>query len=82
MAHRKTNPAKRKNLVGAKVRELRILGERSQSAFVGLLQRKGWDIERTTLAKIELGRRCVTDFEIEFLADALDVTPNVLFGVG
>ena len=34
----------------------------------------GWDLSRDTLAKIELQLRWVADFEVIFLAHALDVS--------
>ena len=42
------------------------------------LQLKGWDAERTILTKIELRRRCITDYELIAIAQTLGVTLNEL----
>jgi len=62
-----------RNMVGPQVRRLRNERGLSQPKFVEVLQRKGWDISRDTLAKIEDQRRWVSDFEVAFLAEVLKV---------
>lgn len=42
-------------------------------------RRRGWDISRDTLAKIEDQRRWVADFEVAFLAEVLKVSVPDLF---
>lgn len=69
-----------RNMVGPQIRRLRSERGLSQPKMVELLQRKGWDISRDTLAKIEDQRRWVSDFEVAFLADVLKVELPVLFG--
>ncbi len=46
--------------------------------MVRKLQLKGWDIERTVLTKIELRRRCVTDYELIAITQTLGVTLDEL----
>lgn len=37
------------------------------------LQLAGWDVERTVITKIELQRRCLTDYELILVAHVLAV---------
>lgn len=62
-----------RNMIGPQVRRFRVERNFSQPAFAALCQRQGWDLSRDTLAKIEGQSRWVADFELVFLADALDV---------
>ena len=62
-----------RNMIGPQVRRIRNERGFSQPKFVEALQRKGWDISRDTLAKIEDQRRWVADFEVVFLAEVLKV---------
>ena len=59
--------AKRQNIVGPQVRQLRYergLKQEDLAARCGVL---GWDLSRGTLSKIEAQLRCVTDAELETL---------------
>jgi hypothetical protein len=38
----------------------------------------GIQLDRVAIAKIETGRRCVFDFELKAIADALEIDPAVL----
>ncbi len=69
-----------RNMVGPQVRRLRNERGLSQPALAELLQRRGWDISRDTIAKIEDQRRWVSDFEVAFLAEILKVPIAELFG--
>jgi len=51
----------------------------SQAEFSAHCQRRGWDISRETLAKIESGIRCVTDVELLAISKALKVPIPSLF---
>jgi transcriptional regulator with XRE-family HTH domain len=62
---------KRKNIVGPAVRRLRVAQGLTQTVFTARCQVKGWDISRGTLAKIEAQIRCVSDREVEILANCL-----------
>jgi transcriptional regulator with XRE-family HTH domain len=68
-----------RNIVGPQVRRIRNERGLSQPQLAEILQRKGWDISRDILAKIEDQRRWVADFEVAFLAEVLKVTIPDLF---
>jgi hypothetical protein len=51
----------------------------TQPMLVARIHRKGWDISRETLAKVEAQIRWIADFEVVNLADALGVEPGHLF---
>ena len=71
-----------RNMIGPQVRRIRSERGLSQPKFVEALQRKGWDISRDTLAKIEDQRRWVADFEVVFLAEVLTVELTTLLSPG
>jgi len=64
--------------MGLEIRRLREKKDWSQADFARELQLAGWDVERTVLTKIELRRRCLTDYELLILANTLGVTLNDL----
>jgi transcriptional regulator with XRE-family HTH domain len=68
------------NLVGERVRKLRVAADLSQDALAGECQRQGWDITRGTFAKIEAGLRRVNDAEVIVLAKALKCELTDLLG--
>ncbi|MFL6519177.1 MAG: helix-turn-helix domain-containing protein [Chthoniobacterales bacterium] len=68
-----------RNIIGPQLRRIRNKRGLSQPKFAELLQRKGWDISRDIIAKIEDQRRWVADFEVAFLAEALKITIPDLF---
>jgi transcriptional regulator with XRE-family HTH domain len=59
------------NLVGARVRKLRTATGVSQEDLAARCGSAGWDISRSTLAKVESGLRRVNDAELLILAKAL-----------
>jgi len=61
------------NLVGPQVRRLRNHKGWSQEVLAQRLQLQGWDISRTSLAKLEAELRWVSDCELIFLSKALGV---------
>ena len=63
--------AHHKNLIGPQVRRLRVAMDWSQEDLAAACQRAGWDVPRSGIGKIESRLRCVTDFEIAFLSEAL-----------
>lgn len=77
-AQKNRNEPPRRNVVGLEIRRVREQRNWSQHDLARELQLAGWDVERTVLTKIELRRRCVTDYELLFIAKALRVTPNDL----
>lgn len=66
------------NIVGEQVRRLRYERGLSQPALAAECQRRGWDITRDTIAKIEARTRWVGDFELVNLARSLDVPLDAL----
>lgn len=71
--------ARKKNIVGPQVRNLRYQQGISQEMLAARCARYGWDISRGTLSKIEAQVRCVIDSELVILADALGVKLDQLF---
>lgn len=69
-------PERPSTLSAPQVRRLRNAAGLSQPALAAACQRRGWDIERDTIAKIEGGKRWVCDSELIELARALG-TPMV-----
>lgn len=61
----------RMNLVGPRLRTLRETAGMTQANFAAKLQRKGWDIDRSVLVRIEAGKRTLTDYELAFILKAL-----------
>ena len=64
-----------RNRIGPRVKEARMAQaiRLSQSSFARILQIGGLKIDRSAIAKIETGRRPVTDFELVAIAEALGV---------
>jgi len=71
------------NVIKHRLRHARRLHEPrlSQDALSGRLAARGVTIGRAGIAKIEAGRRGVSDFEIVALSQSLGVTVNWLLGV-
>ena len=68
-----------KNIVGPQVRRLRVARGMSQTALAAACQRRGWDIGRDAVAKIEGGTRWVCDAELLELTKALSCPLAELF---
>jgi transcriptional regulator with XRE-family HTH domain len=66
------------NLVGPQVRKLRDQKNWTQDLLAQKLQLTGWDVSRTSLAKLEAQLRWVSDVQILFLARVLGVDVRVL----
>ncbi len=69
-----------KNIVGAKVREIRIAKGMSQQALSNKLETMAIYICRGSVSRIEDRQRTVTDIELYGLSKALDISINDLFG--
>jgi transcriptional regulator with XRE-family HTH domain len=63
-----------RNLFGLQIRRLREARNWSQSDFARELQLAGWDVERSVITKIELRRRCITDYELMLMLATLGAT--------
>jgi transcriptional regulator with XRE-family HTH domain len=62
-----------RNALGLQIRKLREQRNWSQSDFARELQLAGWDVERSIITKIELRRRCITDYELLLMVRTLGV---------
>jgi transcriptional regulator with XRE-family HTH domain len=67
-----------RNIVGPRLRALRIERGLSQQKLAEALQRRGWDVSRGIIARIEGQVRWVADFELLFLADSMRVPVQML----
>jgi transcriptional regulator with XRE-family HTH domain len=69
------------NIVAKRVRKARADRALSQDALSGRLAARGVAIDRAGIAKIETGRRYVSDYEVRALAQALGVSVTWLLGM-
>jgi len=67
------------NIIGPSVRQFREIQNLTQEQLVARCNLNGWNISRSTLAKIESQVRRVTDIEINLLASALEIEIQDLF---
>jgi len=67
-----------KNVVGPKIRSLRIQFSWTQEALAKYLRRMGWNISRSTLAKVEARLVCVSDSDLLYFVRLFEVEPNYL----
>lgn len=65
-----------RNIVGPKVKKARrnLNPPLTQEGLATKLQLLGWNIQRTGVAKIEIGIRQITDIELVIMSKALGVT--------
>jgi transcriptional regulator with XRE-family HTH domain len=70
------------NVVGPQVRKLRSQRDWTQEILAQKLQLAGWDVSRTSLAKLESQLRWVSDCELLFLAKVLSVQLKDLYPSG
>lgn len=76
----KTVKTEKKNAVGERVRELREKLGIFQSEVADHMRRRGHQVGRVQVNKIEGGTRFVSDMELLTLAEILKVTPHTLLG--
>jgi len=62
------------NLIGNQVSKARNNLGLSQAGLAAKCQRKGWDLSRDVLARIESGVRGISDKEIAIFCDVLGVS--------
>jgi len=67
-----------RNAAGPQIRKLRTQQNLSQDALAAKLQLAGLDLDRISVAKIEMQIRSVFDFELAVIADVLQVTTDDL----
>lgn len=68
------------NIVGPLVKQIREKKGMTQEDLAARCNLLGWDISRSTLAKVEVQLRRVKDTEAVMLARALNVDINKLYG--
>lgn len=79
---KKTRKAAARNLIGPKVRQVRLqlAPSVSQEDLAGRLAARGVQLDRSALSRIENQERYVMDYEIAAIAKCLKVSVAVLFG--
>ena len=70
-----------KNIIGAKVEEIRKQQGMKQKELLAQLQVNGIDMNASALSKLEGQVRLVTDYELAANAKILDVSVNSLLGI-
>jgi len=65
---------KNKNIIGAKVRQLRLAHKLTQKQLAAKLQLEGSEFSDLTVLRIESSKRFVSDYELKALAKALNVS--------
>lgn len=73
-------PDGKKNLIGARIRELRRAKGLSQEQMAAQLQLLGMDSERGVVKRMENGTRFVTDLELCLLAEYFGISVSELLG--
>ncbi len=79
MKHRQLEPGN-KNIIGAKVTQLRKERHMTQKQLMAQLQTKGVDINYSSLSKLEGQTRSVSDRELAALAQIFEVDLEELYG--
>jgi len=69
-----------RNIIGARVEKARKNQGMKQKELLAHMQTKGIDLNSSALSKLEGQIRGVMDFELDALADILDVSVNWLLG--
>lgn len=77
MPKQKTKDGKR-NLIGQRLRELRIQYGLSQRALARKLQLRGYDMEKNIITRIENDQRFVTDIELKALVEVFGIDYDFL----
>ena len=70
------------NTCGDRVRIARNRAGLSQEQLAARVQLDGYSLTQKAVSRIEAGTRVVPDYEIPLLADALNVDPLWLLGIG
>ncbi len=74
MSKPRSQPIGTRNIVGAKVVQIRMQKSIKQKDLIALLQSKGMDISDTSMSRLEGQNRLVQDYEVPILAEALGVS--------
>lgn len=70
-----------RNVVAHRVRRARLALDVTQDALSGRLAKRQVFLDRVAITKIENGQRCVFDFELKGLSEALQVDVRWLLGM-
>ncbi|MGI5824532.1 MAG: helix-turn-helix domain-containing protein [Bacillota bacterium] len=63
-----------KNIIGQKLREIRLEKKLTQNDLAAKLQLHGYEFDRITILRIEKGLRFVPDYEIKMLCEVLNIS--------
>ena len=69
------------NIIGKKIREIRKAQGLTQAQLAAACCLLGFDLSRSTLAKVESQNRQITDYEIRYFAKALKVSEGDFFAI-
>ncbi len=69
-----------KNIIGEKVKELRLKSKLTQKQLATKLQLEGYEFTDLTILRIENGIRFVPDYEVKALANFFKVSYEELLG--
>lgn len=69
---------KSKNVIGAKIKQLRKQHKLTQKTLAEKLQLEGYEFSDLTILRIEQGKRFVPDYEVIILADFFGITTDEL----
>lgn len=67
-------PDGRCNISGERIRKARVSQGITQEQLAAKIQCEGLDISQRTISRIETGLRVVADYELEYIAKALNVS--------
>lgn len=71
---------KSKNIIGQKIKTLRLSRNLTQKALAEKLQLEGYEFSDLTILQIEQGKRFVPDYEVLALAKFFGISTDELFG--
>lgn len=69
-----------KNIIGPKIKQLRLNHNLSQAALASKLQLLGMECSDLTILRIEQGSRFVPDYEVAILAEYFNISTDELLG--
>lgn len=69
---------KSKNIIGPKIKQLRLSRNLTQKALAEKLQLEGYEFSDLTILRIEQGKRFVPDYEVALLAKFFNISTDDL----
>lgn len=69
---------KSKNIIGPKIKELRLRLNLTQKSLAEKLQLEGYEFSDLTILRIEQGKRFVPDYEVALLAKFFNISVDDL----